>query len=69
MLWSCYSYGQVSHTLKFSTIINKEKLFQEPEELVEMIAKVLKTGLEGLVLKNVNVSFSEKSKSSLIFFF
>lgn len=61
-VWHWYAF------LFYETII-EEKLFQEPEELAEMIAKVLKMGLEGLVLKNVNVSISEKSKSPLTYLF
>lgn len=30
-------------------------MFQQPKDLAQMIAKVLKEGLEGLVLKDMNV--------------
>lgn len=49
------------HKLYFSLGINKNNyhffIFQDPKDLAEMIAKVLKMGLEGLVLKDINVLF------------
>lgn len=39
-------------------LLNLLIFFQKPQDLAQMIVKVLKLGLEGLVLKDINVSWN-----------
>ena len=54
---TCYSHISAHNHLSHGIVL----YLQEPGDLKDLIMKVIREGLEGLVLKDVNVSIGSKS--------